>query len=110
MDENVDGPIGDAFRRRGVDVLTIVEDGRSGLRPDCLVLNRAPELGRVLFTQDDDLLVEAARRQKTGETFLGVIFGPKGKHGASVYIDDLELIGTCEKPQDHLGKVTYLPL
>jgi hypothetical protein len=110
MDENVDGPIVLGLRRRGIGVQTIVEDGRSGLRPDNLVLDQASELERVLFTQDEDLLIEAAHRQQTGEMFFGVIFGPKGKHSAGVYVDDLELIATCESIQDHIGKVTFLPL
>jgi hypothetical protein len=47
---------------RGVDVLTVQEDGRAGAS-DAAVLDRATELGRVLFTQDDDLLVEASEEQ-----------------------------------------------
>jgi len=34
----------------------------------------ASELGRVLFTQDDDLLTEATRRQHRGQPFGGVIY------------------------------------
>jgi hypothetical protein len=37
------------------------------------LLDRASELGRVLFTMDDDLLVEAAARQNQGVAFGGVI-------------------------------------
>jgi predicted nuclease of predicted toxin-antitoxin system len=43
---------------RGVDVLTAQEDGAATL-PDSDLLNRATDLGRVLFTQDEDLLNEA---------------------------------------------------
>jgi hypothetical protein len=39
-----------------VDILTAHEDGTSELQ-DSALLDRAAELDRVLFTQDDDLLV-----------------------------------------------------
>lgn len=61
MDENVPRAITGGLRLRGVDVLTVQEDGRRGL-DDPRVLDRATELGRVLFSQDEDLLVEARRR------------------------------------------------
>ena len=50
----------------GLDVVTAFEDGASEMN-DSELLNRASELGRVLFTQDDDLLVEAATRQRMGD-------------------------------------------
>jgi hypothetical protein len=40
---------------------------------DPRLLDRAGELGRVLFSQDEDLLIEAARRQREGIHFAGVI-------------------------------------
>ena len=41
---------------------------------DSALLDRAGDLGRVLFTHDDDLLVEAARRRSEGLLFGGVVF------------------------------------
>lgn len=61
LDENVHGSVTTQLRRRGVDVLTVVEDGREGVS-DPEVMDRATELGRLLFTQDDDLLREAKKR------------------------------------------------
>src|SRR5215468_2288362 len=61
------------LRLRGVDVLTAQEDG-TGELPDPALLDRATELGRVLFTQDDDLRREAKRRQETSESFAGSIY------------------------------------
>jgi hypothetical protein len=49
MDENVDGSISNGLRKRGIDVLTVVEDGRMGA-PDSEVISRAQELERVLFS------------------------------------------------------------
>ncbi len=74
MDVHVRRAIITGLRLRGVDILTAQEDG-AGDFDDPRLLDRAKELGRVLFTQDDDLLKEAARRQGTGEGFAGVIYG-----------------------------------
>ena len=59
MDHHVPAPITDGVRMRGVDALTAEEDGTRRL-PDPDLLDRATELGRVLFSQDQDLLIEAA--------------------------------------------------
>jgi predicted nuclease of predicted toxin-antitoxin system len=62
MDEHVPRSITAGLRLRNVDVLTVQEDGRTGF-PDPQVLDRSTELQRILFTQDDDFLVEAHYRQ-----------------------------------------------
>ena len=41
---------------------------------DDRLVDRASELGRVLFSQDDDLLAEAKRRQVEGVQFAGVLY------------------------------------
>jgi predicted nuclease of predicted toxin-antitoxin system len=58
------------LRSRGVDVLTAQEDG-TGTLDDPALLDRAGTLGRVLFTQDKDFLVETARRQRAAIPFSG---------------------------------------
>lgn len=72
LDEHIPRAITNGLRLRGVDVLTAQEDGRSGAS-DADLLDRATELGRILVTFDDDLLTEAATRQRSGESFSGVI-------------------------------------
>jgi predicted nuclease of predicted toxin-antitoxin system len=72
MDHNVPRAIALALRLRDVDVLTAVEDGSHELSdPD--LLDRASALGRALFTRDDDLLAEGARRQREGRHFQEII-------------------------------------
>lgn len=63
MDHNVPRTITVGLRLRGVDVITSFEDGTHEW-DDLALLDRATELGTVLFTQDDDLLAEAAKRQR----------------------------------------------
>ncbi len=78
MDENVHGAITNGLRQRQVDVLTVQEDHRSGIA-DPEVLDRATELQRVLFSQDDDLLAEAKHRQMLAVPFPGVVFARQSK-------------------------------
>ena len=56
MDENVHGAITIGLRLRDVDVLTVQEDGYSG-SPDPVILDRSTALGRIVFTQDRDLIL-----------------------------------------------------
>jgi hypothetical protein len=64
----------------------------------------------VLFTQDDDLLAEAAHRQQAGIFFYGVIYGHQQRVSIGSCIRDLELIAkTCEAT-DVINDVLYLPL
>jgi hypothetical protein len=49
MDHHVHSGITKGLRRRGIDVLTAGEDGRASV-PDEVLLERATELGRVVFT------------------------------------------------------------
>ena len=91
MDVHVRRPVATALRRRGVDVLTAQEDGSDHFE-DPELLDRALDLSRVLFTQDDDLLVEAARRQRIGKQFFGLIYGHQRNITARQTIDDLELL------------------
>jgi len=58
MDVHVHRAITSALRLRGVDVMTAQEDGHQEAS-DTDLLDRATALGRVLFSQDDDLLAEA---------------------------------------------------
>jgi rRNA-processing protein FCF1 len=109
MDAHVDAAITRGLRARGVQVLTAQEDGSDRLA-DPALLDRATALGYALFTQDEDLLAEAARRQRAGETFAGVIYGRQRKALIGRYIDDLELLAKVFDPPDMLNRVEYLPL
>lgn len=109
MDENVQGAISRELRQRGIDVLTVQEDGRSGL-PDPQILDRAQELGRVLFTHDDDLLAEATTRLRTNANFAGVIFAHQEKVSIGKCVEDLELICLAEEFAEYHNRIQYLPL
>lgn len=109
MDVHVRRAVTDGLRLRGVDVLTAQEDGAAEFE-DSLLLERANELGRVLFSQDDDLLREANKRQQTGETFAGVIYAHQLNITIGRCIDDLELIAKATESDEWLNNTVYLPL
>ena len=108
MDVHVRRAVTAGLRLRGVDVLTAQEDG-TGELPDPELLDRATELGRVLFTQDDDLLREA-KRQQTDESFTGIIYAHQLGITVSQCIADLELIAQASEPHEWLNRTIYLPL
>lgn len=108
MDVHVPRPITRALRKRGVDVITAQEDGTARWSdPD--LMDRATELDRVLFSQDEDLLVEAARRQSQGIVFKGVVYAPQLALSTGQFIEQLELLAKAGVPADFANAVHYLP-
>ena len=104
MDVYVRRPVTSGLRRRGVDVLTAQEDSTATLDDDEL-LERALELGRVLFTQDDDLLNEAAMRQRGRRSFAGVIYAHQQNITVRQTIEDLELMAKACEPEELKNRV-----
>lgn len=109
MDHHVPRAITNGLRLRGVNVLTAHEDGASHLR-DPALLDRAAELGRVLFTQDDDLLVEATQRQRREQSFYGVIYAHQLCVSIGDCIRDLELVAKAGRLKDIIEQALLLPL
>ena len=109
MDQHVPAAITRGLRRRGVDVLTAAEDGTAALE-DPALLDRAGELGRVLFTRDSDLLVEATRRLRGGEKFATVVYAHQLEVSIGRCVADLEVIAKAGLPEEAMGRVIHLPL
>jgi predicted nuclease of predicted toxin-antitoxin system len=109
MNVHVRRAVTDGLRLHGVDVLTAQEDGASELT-DPQLLSRATALGRILFSQDDDLLQEAERRQRSGASFAGVIYAHQLNISIGQCIDDLELIAQLTEPEEWINRLAYLPL
>jgi hypothetical protein len=108
MDAHVPWPIAKGLRERGIDVLTVQEDGRESL-DDTSILQRAAELSRVLVSMDKDFRSLIAKAQAQDQVGCGVVaFSRKLSYRAC--IDDLELIAKCSDPKDWAGRMTYLPL
>jgi len=109
MDHHVPEAITSGLRRRGVNVLTAWDDGRARTSDEEL-LTRATELGRVLFSQDDDLLAVAAAWQTGGRPFGGVIYGHQLRVTIGQAVVDLDLMAHVLEPKDMLDHVEFLPL
>jgi predicted nuclease of predicted toxin-antitoxin system len=109
MDVHVPAAITRGLVLRGVDVMTAQLDGTTELKdPD--LLDRATELSRVLFSQDQDLLAEATRRQRIGQRFSGVVYGHQLDITIGRAINDLEILAQAGTLDDFANRVEYLPL
>ncbi len=109
MDVHIPRAVTIGLRLRGVDVVTAQEDNAARLS-DPELLDRATKLGRVLFSQDDDLLREATRRQCAGETFVGIVYAHQLNVTIGRCIEDLFLIAEAGEPTDLENGIEYLPL
>jgi hypothetical protein len=105
-DHNVHDGIVFGLRSRGVDVLMARED-RMDRAPDDALLTRATELGRVLFTNDNDLLQIAREMQHSQRHFAGVLFAPQKGPAIGNLIDDLELIAKASELTEYVGRVGF---
>ena len=91
MDVHVPGAITEGLRRRGVDVLAAIEDDAAELADDVL-LERAHELSRLMFTQDIRFMALAHQWQAAGRPFSGLVFGHQLRGTIGQYVKDLEVI------------------
>jgi hypothetical protein len=108
-DEHIHSSIVIGLRLRGIDVLRVQEDDRSGIS-DTLLLDRATALQRVVFSQDQDFLIEAQRRQVNGIPLAGVIYGHQRVVTIGDCVRDLEIISKACDPEDLINQVQFLPL
>ncbi len=108
MDVHVPQAITEQLRRRGVDVLTAIEDGAATL-PDDELLERTTVLGRVLFTQDIRFKALAQDWQREGRQFAGLIFGHQLRGTIGEFVRDLELIARASEWDEWVNMVEHLP-
>jgi hypothetical protein len=99
----------EGLRLRAIDILTAQEDGAAEL-VDPELLTRATERGRLLVTQDEDLLAEAAGRQRKGGRFAGLVYAHQLNVTIGGLIGDLELIAGATDIDEWTNRVIYLPL
>jgi len=109
VDVHVRSEITRGLVARGVDVLTAQQDG-TGALDDPALLDRATTLGRVLFSQDSDLLAEAVLRQREARRFAGVAYAHQLGITIGQCIDDLELMAKVMEPMEMVDRIVYLPL
>jgi hypothetical protein len=108
MDHHIHLAITQGLRRRGIDVLTAFEDGRSEADDDDL-LQRSTELNRIFVTQDQDLLRITRSWQQAGRPFAGVAFGIQEDLDIGGTIEYLELIANAMSLDEMRNYVEYIP-
>jgi hypothetical protein len=109
MDEHVPKAITIGLRLRGIDVLTVQEDNFLS-KSDSELLDRAGYLKRTVFSHDDDLLVEATKRQRAGQIFYGVIYAHHLKVSIGTCIKDIEILSKFGDLEEIKNQVIFLPL
>ncbi|MEZ2225082.1 DUF5615 family PIN-like protein [Microcoleus sp.] len=109
MDVHIPQAITEQLRRRGVDVLTAMEDDATEL-PDDELLERATQLGRVLFTHDILFKAMAQDWQRQEKQFAGLIFGHQLGGTIGQFVKDLELIALASESDEWMNAVEYIPL
>ena len=97
-----------ALRLRGVDVLTAEIDGTRQV-DDSQLLARATNLGRVLFSQDKDLLRETSQWQERRTRFAGLIYAHQLRISIGQCVSD-QLIATATDAEEWIDRVEFLPL
>ena len=108
LDQHVPKAIRRGLRDRQVDVISAFEDGTSEWDDESL-LDRVLQVGRVLFTQDEDFLVIASKRQNSEIPFAGILFARQRDISIQQAIRDLELIAKACEPSDFTNRVEFLP-
>ncbi len=89
--------------------MTAQLDGTTKL-DDSALLDKATAAGRVLFSQDEDLLAEATSRQRNGKHFGGVIYAHQLGITIGQAINDLEILAQVGSAAEFANRVEYLPL
>jgi predicted nuclease of predicted toxin-antitoxin system len=109
LDHHVRGAVTRGLRRRGIDVLTAFDDGRAEAADEEL-LARATDLGRIVFTQDDDFLSLADEWQRTARHFAGLVYAHQLQATVGQIVADLQLIVEAVTPDEMRDSVLFLPL
>ena len=109
MDVHVPAAVTRGLLLRGVDVLTAQLDGTTELE-DPALLDRATQLGRVLFSQDEDLLAEAANASAERRAIQRRHLRPPTRDDHGRAVNDLEILAQAGTSEDFANRVEYLPL
>lgn len=109
FDHNAPRQAAQGLRRRDVDVLTALEDGATRLVDERL-LEHATALGRLLFSQDKDLLRIAHRWLREGRDFAGIAYARQRFLDHGRMIEDLDLIAKVHEPHEVRNQIFYIPL
>jgi predicted nuclease of predicted toxin-antitoxin system len=109
MDEHVDSLVTEQLANRGIDVLTVQDDGHDSL-PDDVILRRAYDLCRVLVTQDRDYFAEATKLNEAGGDHYGIGYLRDIDVPLMQIVADLEMYAVCCEADEVMNTIVRLPL
>jgi hypothetical protein len=107
LDEHISNLVRNGLSRRGVDVTNVLACGRVGF-PDVEQLRYATLIGRVLVTNDDDYLAEAADFLARGEPFGGVAYAHPDKYTDRQLLHQLLILHGVLTAHEMRNNVEYL--
>ncbi len=102
MDEHVPKAVTEGLRRRGVDVVTVQDEGKASA-PDREHIERATQEGRIIFTQDTDFL----RLHDEGVPHAGMVYASQQTPVGRI-VRGLMLIHDVLTPQEMEEHVEFL--
>lgn len=109
MDVHIPKPITNGLLVRNIDVLTAQEDNTTKL-PDNELLDRASQMGRVMFSFDKDMLAIANQYHTENKAFSGLIYAHPLQISIGECIRDVELIAKLGELEELQNTITFLPL
>ena len=109
FDHHVPSAIAEGLVKRGIGVVTTNEDNTTEWEDEA-ILQRATDLGRLVFTQDIDFLAIAHRWAAEGREFAGVVYAHQLGITVGQAVNELQLIAHCVAPEEMRNRVEYLPL
>lgn len=109
MDVHVPYAVTEQLLRRGVDVITAIEDDAAEL-PDGELLDHCAGLGRILVTFDIRFKAMAETWQRSGREFGGLIYAQPLRVSIGRLVHDLELIAKATDRSKWFNTIEHLPL
>jgi predicted nuclease of predicted toxin-antitoxin system len=106
-DENVDVRVAEGLRRRGVEAVSIYDEGKQGMGDDAQ-LAYARTLGSVIFTHDPDLIEVATEVNRRGEAHQGVIFVEMHRLRVGECIRRLALYAEVVTAEEMMNRIEFL--
>lgn len=102
LDEHIANAIADGLRRRGIDVLTIVEAGKRGAK-DEEHFAFAQQEGRVIVTHDTDFLRLAAKHSH----HAGLVYSQQGRSIGEM-VRKLTLFAQIISAEEMMGRIEFI--
>jgi hypothetical protein len=106
-DENVDVRVAEGLRRRGVEAVSVYDEGKVGLSDEAQ-LAHANTLRAVIFTHDADLIEIAAETNRAGADHWGVIFVEMHRLRLGECIRRLALYADVVAAEEMVNRIEFL--